>query len=196
VSCGGGNYDKQWVTTTSPTPGGTACPSPSFYDNAGNSCNTQSCCTSHSYSQCNSIGDYHWFNSCHVQEDQIDSCDMKCMDTGPGTYRCVECLNDNDCSATHVCDDGNCIIAPQSCTSNSDCSLSEVCDTGACREETCNDVGLGSTTFISTGHSRCVLDYVQHDQIAGSNNQLICWGVASLCNNGCESQYYYQDHCK
>ena len=43
ASCGGGNYDKKWITTQSQTPGGTACPNPSFYDNGGNRCNTQSC---------------------------------------------------------------------------------------------------------------------------------------------------------
>lgn len=45
VTCGGGNYDKEWTTTTSAVGSGTACPSPTFVDNGGAACNTQACYT-------------------------------------------------------------------------------------------------------------------------------------------------------
>jgi len=76
VSCGGGNYDKSWVTTQSPTIGGNSCPSPSWYNNAGNSCNTQSCCISHYTSHCLGGGSQngYWFDSCGNQEGVAWTC--------------------------------------------------------------------------------------------------------------------------
>ncbi len=89
VSCGGGNYDKKFIVTQYPTVGGTSCPSPDFYDNGGNSCNTQSCCVSHSYKACGDTYHAYWYDSCGNREELILTCnaDGFCAD-GYGTVWC------------------------------------------------------------------------------------------------------------
>ncbi len=91
VSCGGGNYDKSWVITTSPSIGGASCPSPSWYDNAGASCNTQSCCISHYTEDCLAGGsnDGYWFDSCGNREGVSLDCapDQYCTNSF-GSVRC------------------------------------------------------------------------------------------------------------
>jgi len=77
TACGTvGRYDKQWVTTVSPSGGGSACPSPTFVDNGGNSCATAACapvCTSKNSYACYS-GDVYYYDSCGDREGMKKSC--------------------------------------------------------------------------------------------------------------------------
>lgn len=81
ASCGNGNYDKQWVTTTSPQNGGVQCPAPSWYDNAGNICNLGACYIYHYEKRCvilvalGGTGTHvFWYDSLGVKQDKQSTC--------------------------------------------------------------------------------------------------------------------------
>ena|GEM_PF-3294539 len=42
------------------------------------------------------------------------------------------CAADADCPAEHVCDGGECVVAPPECTVDADCPAEHMCDGGTC----------------------------------------------------------------
>lgn len=118
VTCGGGNYDKQWTTTTEPVGTGAACPSPTFIDNGGNACNTQCCpvnggwsdwsgwntCTSDSSNVCG-IGTQTRTRTCN---NPTPSCGgAACIGSASDSQSCYP--SGNSCSSYRTCLNGYCV---------------------------------------------------------------------------------------